>query len=125
MIDGQPVRLVQCNKFILRCSRLLRFLFEDSGTPRSVVFLEMFPQHFEAFGDSGERVFEAFEFQGNVAAVIGISQNLGDSIVVDFQRVPLAATEICFGLDEDGFRGHLFKLSILIFQEVTRIGSDL
>ncbi len=57
-------------------------------------------QQREAFGDCGSGVFLAFELKRDVAFVVVLFQHLGNAWIIQIQRVPSAATVVCFGLHQ-------------------------
>jgi len=82
-------------------------------------------KQFQAFGDRRLIVFHAFKLQRNVATVIVLAQNLAYPLVVEIQRIPLAAPIIGFGLNKDGPRRDLLQSLIRVFEKVACVGCDL
>src|SRR3954467_350607 len=63
---------------------------ESSTAPR---LRERLPQHLKRLGNSRPWVFLAFKLQRNIPAIPGRFEDLGDSRVVQVERVPQPAAE--------------------------------
>src|SRR5262245_21212841 len=72
----------------------------------------------ETLGDAGKGVVLAFELERDVTVVVVAAEELGDTAVVEIERVPKAAAEVGLHLHEAGFRRELFQPVVRVFQEV-------
>lgn len=78
----------------------------------------------ERLWDGGEGGFFSFEFEGDVAAVVGVVHDFGDARVIEVEGIPGAVAEVCFGLEENGLWGEEGELVVWVFEEVTGVEGD-
>src|SRR5574340_939917 len=85
---------------------------------------ESLAQYSQTLRNRGGCGFAALHFKRNVSAVTGPAQDAGDALVIQFQRVPLAAAVVRLGLHDGRVRRQLFDAGVGVAGEIPGIQVD-